>query len=254
MASRPILTVTELRRTFGGLVAVDGATFTVSEGTITGLIGPNGAGKSTVVGLISGALRPTGGEVTFDGHTITGLAPHRVARAGVVRTFQIPSQFSHLTAMENLVVAAPHQPGSSVKGALLGGRYWRRREYEVRRKALGLLERFSLEEKRDEYAGSLSGGQRRLVELARALMAEPRMLLLDEPLVGVSPPLALEIEGHLGQLRSEGVTILIVEHELEVVNRLCDSVVVMARGRVITSGKMSVVRESPEVVNAYIAG
>lgn len=254
MDSGPTLEVSDLRRAFGGLVAVDRATFTVARGTITGLIGPNGAGKSTVVALITGALAPGGGAVKYEGVPITGLAPHTIARKGIIRTFQLPSQFSRLTVLENMMVAAPNQPGRSLTGAIRGRRHWRRRETEILDTARHLLARFSLEEKENEYAGSLSGGQRRLLELARALMTEPRLLLLDEPTVGVSPTLARDIERHLSELRSEGKTILMVEHELDIVGRLCDSVIVMARGQVISTGTMSEIRQRREVVDAYIAG
>jgi ABC-type branched-subunit amino acid transport system ATPase component len=246
--------VQDVHLSFGGVRAVGGASFTVSRGTITGLIGPNGAGKSTIVGLVAGALRPASGRILFEGRDITGKQPHEVARRGILRTFQLASEFARLTVLENLLVAAPAQAGESFRGALLGRRHWRRRELEDVERARSLLLQFGLADKADDYGGSLSGGQRRLLELARALMASPRLLLLDEPMAGVNPVIAREIEGYLVALRQDGLTTLMIEHELDVVERICDRVIVMAQGRVLTSGSMREVRGSREVQDAYIAG
>jgi ABC-type branched-subunit amino acid transport system ATPase component len=247
-----LLAVDELRRDFGGVWAVDGASFSVKRGSITSLIGPNGAGKSTAVGIIGGAVAPTSGRVMFDGEDITKLAPHDRARRGLVRTYQLSSEFGKLTVLENLLVAAPRQRGESLLTLVVGKRYWREEESRHVARARTLLERFGMSEKEDEYAGNLSGGQKRLVEIMRSLMAEPKLLLLDEPMAGVNPTLARSIESDLVMLAREGLTLLIVEHELDVVERVSDSVVVMALGKVIATGTMAELRARREVLDAYL--
>ncbi|MDP9233373.1 MAG: branched-chain amino acid ABC transporter ATP-binding protein/permease [Actinomycetota bacterium] len=249
-----VLEVRDLHRDFGGVKAVDGATFEVPEGRITGLIGPNGAGKSTVVTMIAGALRPSGGSILFRGADVTGEPSYRMARRGVIRTFQIPSEFSRLTVMENLLVASQNHPGEKLRAALLGKRAWTLHESRLLDRATGLLDRFDMDHMQDEYAGNLSGGQKRLLEMMRALMTQPDLLLLDEPMSGVNPTLARRIEQILLDLRDEGLTILMVEHELQVVERLCDPVVVMARGRVIATGTMEQIRSDQRVLDAYLVG
>jgi ABC-type branched-subunit amino acid transport system ATPase component len=247
-----LLTVDDVRRDFGGVWAVDGASFTVRKGSITSLIGPNGAGKSTVVGIIGGAVKPISGGVIFDGDDITALPPHGRARRGLVRTYQLSSEFGRLTVLENLLVAAPRQRGESWLTLVVGKRYWREEEREHVIRARTLLERFGMSEKENEYAGNLSGGQKRLVEIMRSLMADPKLLLLDEPMAGVNPTLARSIENDLVMLAREGLTLLIVEHELDVVERVSDSVVVMALGKVIATGTMAELRARREVLDAYL--
>jgi ABC-type branched-subunit amino acid transport system ATPase component len=247
-----LLAVDDLRKDFGGVWAVDGASFTVKPGSITSLIGPNGAGKSTAVGIIGGAVKPTTGRVIFDGEDITKLAPHDHARRGLVRTYQLSSEFAKLTVLENLLVAAPRQRGESLLTLVVGKRYWRDEEEQHIVRARTLLERFGMTEKEDEYAGNLSGGQKRLVEIMRSLMADPKLLLLDEPMAGVNPTLARSIESDLVMLAREGLTLLIVEHELDVVERVSDSVVVMALGKVIATGTMAELRARREVLDAYL--
>jgi neutral amino acid transport system ATP-binding protein len=249
-----ILSVVNVQRGFGGVRAVDGATFSAMRGHITGLIGPNGAGKSTLIAVIGGALKPDGGTVTFDGHDITGLPAHRVARQGLIRTFQLSAEFSRLTVLENLLVAAREQKGESLFGAELGHMYWGRDEAALVDAARDVLDRFSMTAKENERAGNLSGGQKRLLEIMRALMARPKMLLLDEPFAGVNPTLAREIEHYLIDLRNEGLTMIMVEHELAVVERLCEPVVVMAQGKVISEGSMRDVAARREVLDAYLVG
>jgi ABC-type branched-subunit amino acid transport system ATPase component len=248
------LEVEDLRRHFGGVWAVDGATFAVRSGSITSLIGPNGAGKSTVVGIVGGAIEPNSGLVKFEGQDITHLRTHERARRGLVRTYQLSSEFARLTVLENLLVAAPHQRGERWMTLLLGKRYWRAQEEKFVARAQALLERFRMSEKQDEYAGNLSGGQKRLVEIMRGLMAEPKMLLLDEPMAGVNPTLARTIEEHLVSLAREGLTLLLIEHELDVVERVSDEVVVMSFGKVIGTGTMSELRTRQEVLDAYLGG
>lgn len=246
------LTVKDVEREFGGVHAVAGTSFQVPAREVTGLIGPNGAGKSTMVDLITGAERPTAGTIHHRGNDITGRPMHEIARRGVVRTFQLTSEFHRLTVLENLIVAAEGLRATTVWGAFRSRRYWRASEDEAVRRARGLLEHFELTELEDEYAGNLSGGQKRLVEIARALMTDPEVLLLDEPLSGVLPRLAREVEASIAGLRDRGITVLMVEHELGAVARLTDSVIVMADGRVIAEGTMEAVREDERVVSAYL--
>ncbi len=254
VTTRPILKVTNLHRSFGGVKAVDGASFSVQPGRITGLIGPNGAGKSTVLAVVAGTLRPTSGSIHFDGEDLTRVPARLVPRRGVVRTFQLPSEFARLTVLENLVVAAPGQVGESLHGAIFAKGRWRRQEADVVDRARGLLTRFDLADKEDLYAGQLSGGQKRLLELMRCLMVQPKLLLLDEPMAGVNPSLARRIERYLLELRDEGLTMLLIEHELGVIERVCDPVIVMAGGRVIAEGPMDDIRRREEVLHAYLVG
>jgi ABC-type branched-subunit amino acid transport system ATPase component len=244
----------DVHRAFGGVKAVNGASFSVAAGRITGLIGPNGAGKSTICGLIAGALQPDSGHILLDGRDIGGRPAYQVSRAGVVRTFQLSSEFAKLTVLENLVAAAPSQRGESLLGAMLGRRYWGPQERANVHRARELLDRVGLIGKQDEYAGNLSGGQKRLVEITRALMAEPRMLLLDEPMAGIHPNLAHSVADYLARLAEGGLTMLMIEHELGLVERLCDTVIVMAQGRVISEGRMDEVRQHQAVLDAYLVG
>jgi ABC-type branched-subunit amino acid transport system ATPase component len=249
-----LLRVADLRMEFAGVRAVDGASFNVPEAMITGLIGPNGAGKSTTLKLIAGSLRPTAGQVWYADTEITGRPVHEIARKGLIRTFQLSSEFARLTVMENLLVAAPDQRGAGFLGALRGKRHWRAQQAELADRARRLLAEFSMSHMTDEYAGELSGGQKRLVEIMRALMAEPRVLLLDEPLAGVNPALRDVIAEHLLRLREGGLTMVMVEHELGAVERCCDPVIVMAQGRVLAEGSMREMRANEEVVDAYLLG
>jgi ABC-type branched-subunit amino acid transport system ATPase component len=247
-----ILVVEDLRRDFGGVWAVDGGSFAVARGSITSLIGPNGAGKSTVVGIVGGAVKAVSGRVIFDGEDITHLPPHERARRGLVRTYQLSSEFGKLSVLENLLVAAPRQRGESLLTLVIGKRLWREQEQQLIIRARTLLERFGMSEKENEYAGNLSGGQKRLVEIMRSLMAEPKLLMLDEPMAGVNPTLARSIEADLVGLAREGLSLLLVEHELDVVERVSDSVVAMSFGKVIATGTMTELRARREVLDAYL--
>jgi ABC-type branched-subunit amino acid transport system ATPase component len=251
---QPMMSVRDVHRHFEGMHAVDGVSVDVLPGHITGLIGPNGAGKSTLLAVLAGTLPASEGTVVFDGVDITRWPAYRRARHGLVRTFQLPSEFGQLTVLENLLVAAPHNRGESLRGALLGKRYWSADEKREVARARELLERFSMTPKESDYAASLSGGQKRLVEIMRALMLQPRLLLLDEPMSGVHPSIIGEIATYLEALRDDGLTILIVEHELHMVERLCNPVVVMAQGKVIGQGSMSELRRQREIVEAYLVG
>ena len=249
-----ILSVRNVSRDFGGVKAVDGANFDARRGHITGLIGPNGAGKSTLMGIVAGAIKPVSGTVTFDGHDVTGLPAYQIARLGLIRTFQLSAEFSKLTVLENLLVAVQDQKGESLFGSELGRPYWGADEANHVDVARAVLDRFAMTAKENELAGNLSGGQKRLLEIMRALMSQPKMLLLDEPFAGVNPTLALEIEQYLRDLRAEGFSMIMVEHELSVVERMCDPVVVMAQGKVISEGSMSDVSARQEVLDAYLLG
>jgi ABC-type branched-subunit amino acid transport system ATPase component len=249
-----MMTVRDVHRHFEGMHAVDGVSIDVLPGHITGLIGPNGAGKSTLLAVLAGTLPASEGSIVFDGVDITRWPTYKRARHGLVRTFQLPSEFGQLTVLENLLVAAPHHRGESLHGALLGKRYWSGDERRLVVRARELLERFSMSAKESDYAGALSGGQKRLIEIMRALMLRPRLLLLDEPMSGVHPSIIGEIASYLETLRDEGLTILIVEHELHMVERLCNPVVVMAQGKVIGQGSMTELRRQQEIVEAYLVG
>ncbi len=252
--TQPMLVAQDVHRHFEGMHAVDGVSIEILPGHITGLIGPNGAGKSTFMAVLAGTLPATSGTINFDGRDITNLPAYKRARLGLVRTFQLPSEFARLTVLENLLVAAPHHKGESLHGALLGKRYWGKDEDRLVAEARGLLKRFGMTAKESDYAGDMSGGQKRLIEIMRALMLHPRLLLLDEPMSGVHPSIIGEIASYLEALRDEGLTICMVEHELHMVDRLCDPVVVMAQGRVIGRGSMTELRQQREVVDAYLVG
>src|SRR5712692_9565824 len=249
-----VLQAVDLSRDFGGVHAVSGVSLAVRPGTLTGLIGPNGAGKSTLLALLAGTDRPSAGKILYQGNDITSLPAYRRARIGLIRTFQLASEFKRLTVMENLLTAAPGHRGDSLRGAVAGRRYWRGDEAAMITRAEAILRRFGLTDLANSYAGDLSGGQRRLVEIMRALMTEPAVLLLDEPMAGVYPELARRIGTALTGLCREGMTILMVEHELAIMDEFCDPVVVMAEGSVLAQGTMAELRERTEVVEAYLVG
>lgn len=249
-----LLAAEDLGKHYGGVRAVDGATLMISPGSITGLIGPNGAGKTTVLGIISGFIRPDSGCVRFGGQDVTRLPAYRRARRGLVRTFQLPHEFGRLTTIENLMAAAPGQRAETAVGILAGKPYWRAQDREILARAARLLDLFGMTDKADEPAARLSGGQKRMLEVMRALMAQPALLLLDEPMAGLSPALSSRLEQICLGLKAEGLSIVLVEHELGAVDRLCDHVVVMAQGRVLSEGTMAELRVSKEVQRAYVVG
>jgi neutral amino acid transport system ATP-binding protein len=253
VTDEPILTVRGVSKQFGGVMAVDEATLDVRRGSITALIGPNGAGKTTLFNVLTGFSAPDSGRIEYDGRPIGGKAPHVIARRGMVRTFQITKALSAMPVIDNMMLAAPGQPGEHLIGLLARPAAARRREREVRERALELLATFGLREKADEYAGTLSGGQRKLLELARVLMVEPRFVLLDEPMAGINPTLGNRLLEHMAQLRAgRGVTFLFVEHDMDVVMGHSDRVVVMAQGRVIADDAPDVVRRDQRVIDAYL--
>jgi len=251
-ACAPILAVEDVSHAFGGVQAVNGCSFSVPAGAIGALIGPNGAGKTTLVNLVTGMIRPQHGHVRYLGTDITNWPPDRVARQGLQRTFQLSREFTKLTVLENVLVTATGQIDESLWGALFRRRSIRMRERQLVEKARDILTTFGLDALRNEWAENLSGGQKRLLELARAVMVEPKLLLLDEPMAGVNPALVDRLEAHIRDLSRQGITFLIVEHNLNVVERLCDLVIVMAQGRTLASGPLSEHRSNAEVVRAYL--
>jgi ABC-type branched-subunit amino acid transport system ATPase component len=248
-----LLTVDGISRQFGGLTAVDQASFDVQQGSITGLIGPNGAGKTTAFNLISGFLKVQNGAISFDGRRIETLASHAIARAGLVRTFQIPRVLTRMSVLENMLLATTDHPGEILGAALFAPGRVRRREREAREQAQEVLELVRLARLANDYAGTLSGGQRKLLEFGRALMTRPRMVLLDEPMAGVAPALALQLLEHILELRaSRGTTFLIIEHDMEAIMAISDHVIVMDEGRVIASGLPEEIQNDERVIDAYL--
>ncbi len=247
-----LLEVRGVTRSFYGLHALNGVDFSVQENSITALIGPNGAGKTTMFHAISGVVPPDGGTINFAGQNITGWRPDAITRAGLTRTFQIARGIPRLSVIDNLLLYAPDQTGERLLPALLGG--GRRQAAEAEARAWEIARRLNLMRVANNAAGALSGGQKKLLEIGRALMAQPRMILLDEPIAGVNPTLAGEIAEHLLALRAEGMTFLVIEHHMDIVARLCDPVIVMAEGRFLTEGCFADVADDARVQEAYMGG
>jgi len=248
--SQPLLVCDGVYRSFYGVHALEGADLEVRKGTITGLIGPNGAGKTTLFNCISGMIPPERGRIAFDGHEIAGLPPHRITGLGLIRTFQLARGFPRLTVLENLLLYGAHQPGESLLSAIGGG--GRARERELLDRAFAVAGRLNLGHVANNPASDLSGGQKKLLEIGRALMTDPKLILLDEPIAGVNPTLAREIGEHLHRLREEGLSFLIIEHHMDAIARLCDPVVVMAEGRKLTEGSFAEIAEREDVQEAYM--
>jgi neutral amino acid transport system ATP-binding protein len=251
----PILKVDTIVRQFGGMTAVDVAHLEVQRGIITALIGPNGAGKTTFFNLITGFDRPTsagqGAHWSFDGRTLDKTSASAVAKSGMVRTFQLTKALSRMTVIENMMLGAQNQAGENLFKSMVRP-LWSTQEKEIEAKADELLDRFKLLEKKHDYAGSLSGGQRKLLEMARALMSDPKMIMLDEPMAGVNPALTQSLLGHIQALRDEGMTVLFVEHDMHVVRHISDWVVVMAEGRLVAEGVADSVMADQAVIDAYL--
>jgi neutral amino acid transport system ATP-binding protein len=248
-----ILDVRDVQKRFGGLQALSGATLDVAPGTITALIGPNGAGKTTLFHVVTGFHKADEGEISFLGDRIDGKPPHRIARRGLVRTFQLTKALTRMSVLENVMLAAPSQPGEQLVNVLFRPLATRKREHEVEQRAVELLKLVRLDRLADEYAGTLSGGQRKLLEFARALMAEPRMIMLDEPMAGVNPSLGLQLLDHMRAAQEErGVTFLLIEHDMEVVMNVSERVIVMNEGHVIADGPPDMVRNDQRVIDAYL--
>lgn len=245
-----ILIADGVSRSFGGLRAVDVDHVEIQRGAITALIGPNGAGKTTFFNLLTQFDTPDTGTVTFDGDKTSGVQSHELASRGMVRTFQLTKVLAKMPVIDNMMLAAQAQSGESMWKALLNG--WRAQERGVEERALQVLDEFNMSHMKDEFAGALSGGQRKLLEMARAMMAEPRLIMLDEPMAGVNPALTQSLLGHVKRLRSEGISVMFVEHDMDVVQDISDWVVVMSEGSVIAEGPPRSIGENPAVIDAYL--
>ena len=246
------LRIAGLTRSFYGVPVLRGVELEVARGSLTGLIGPNGAGKTTLFNAISGRFRPGGWGVTLAGADVTGLSRERRVARGLVRSFQLARGFPRLSVFQHLMLHARDQPGEGLLAGLLGSAAARRREAVLAERALRVARRLRLGHVLDHAVTALSGGQKKLVEIGRALMAEPRLVLLDEPMAGVNPTLAGEIAEHLQVLRAEGVTICLIEHDMALIRRLCDPVIVLAEGRTLVSGSFATVAADPRVQDAYL--
>jgi neutral amino acid transport system ATP-binding protein len=247
----PVLVVDGLVRRFGGITAVDVDHLEIQRNAITGLIGPNGAGKTTFFNLITGFDEVSAGTFSFKGEPLQGVPPYRVARKGLVRTFQLTKALSKLSVIDNMKLGAVGQTGENPFAALIPP-LWSKQEREIERRADELLKRFRLYEKRDDYAGELSGGQRKLLEMARALMADPEVICLDEPMAGVNPALTQSLLQHVKELKEEGLTVIFVEHDMDVVRDISDWVVVMAEGSIIAEGTHASIGQNQAVIDAYL--
>ena len=247
----PILLADRIQKKFGGVVAVDVEHIEVQRGSITALIGPNGAGKTTLFNLLTGFDTPDTGEWRFDGRSMEKIVAHKTASMGMIRTFQLTKSLTKMSVIENMKLGATHQVGEKWWNGLLPFR-WRKQEQIIEQRADELLKRFKLDHMRGEYAGTLSGGQRKLLEMARALMTNPRLVMLDEPMAGVNPALKQSLLEHIRGLRDDGMTVLFVEHDMDMVNDVSDWVIVMAEGRVIAEGSPEQISSNPSVIEAYL--
>jgi neutral amino acid transport system ATP-binding protein len=247
----PIIVADNVVRQFGGLTAVDVEHVEIQRGAITALIGPNGAGKTTFFNLLTGFDKPNSGNWKFNGVDLAGVPPHKVARMGMVRTFQLTKALFRLSVMDNMRLGAKDQIGEGIIRSLLPF-FWRNQEAEITKRAEELLRRFKLDAKQDDFAAALSGGQRKLLEMARALMVEPELVMLDEPMAGVNPALTQSLLEHIKDLREQGMTVLFVEHDMDMVRDISDWVIVMAEGKVVAEGPPNSVMSNPAVIDAYL--
>ena len=247
----PIITMDHVHRQFGGLTAVDVDHLEIPRGAITALIGPNGAGKTTLFNLLTGFDKPDTGQWTFDGRDIAGVPAFKLAQMGQVRTFQLTKALGLLTVLENMKLGAKGQRGENLLQSLFPF-LWKKQDDEIADKAMGLLAKFKLADKKDDFAASLSGGQRKLLEMARALMSNPELVMLDEPMAGVNPALTESLLDHILDLKAEGMTVLFVEHDMHMVSHIADWVVVLAEGKVVAEGPPSEVMKNPAVIDAYL--
>lgn len=247
----PIVIADGVKRTFGGLVAVDVDHLEIPRGAITALIGPNGAGKTTLFNLLTGFDKPDEGDWSFKGSRLAGIPAFKVAQMGQVRTFQLTKALNLLTVLENMKLGAKNQKGESFFMSLFPF-LWKKQEEDIEQKALEILARFKLDTKKDDFAASLSGGQRKLLEMARALMSDPTLIMLDEPMAGVNPALTQSLLEHILNLKKEGMTVLFVEHDMHMVRHIADWVVVMAEGKVVAEGPPEDVMNNPAVIDAYL--
>ncbi|MBX3088932.1 MAG: ABC transporter ATP-binding protein [Cryobacterium sp.] len=247
----PIIIADNVTRHFGGLMAVDVEHLEIQRGIITALIGPNGAGKTTLFNLLSGFDSPNSGKWSFDGKALAGIPSFKVSQMGQVRTFQLTKALSMLSVLENMKLGAKGQSGERLWTSIFPWT-WRKQDDEIEAKAMELLERFKLDTKADDFAASLSGGQRKLLEMARALMSDPTLIMLDEPMAGVNPALTESLLEHIVDLKKLGMTVLFVEHDMQMVSHIADWVVVMAEGKVVAEGPPSAVMKDPAVIDAYL--
>lgn len=247
----PILVADNVIRQFGGLTAVNVEHVEIPRGKITALIGPNGAGKTTFFNLLTGFDKPNSGTWIFDGKDLAGVPSYKVARRGMIRTFQLTKALSLLTVIDNMRLGAQHQRGEGFWASFVRP-LWKAQEGSITTKADELLKRFKLDAKREDYAGSLSGGQRKLLEMARALMGDPKLVMLDEPMAGVNPALTQSLLEHIKDLKSNGTTVLFVEHDMHMVRHISDWVIVMAEGKVVAEGPPAVVMNDQAVIDAYL--
>jgi branched-chain amino acid transport system ATP-binding protein len=247
----PIVTIDGVSRRFGGLTAVDVEHLEIPRGAITALIGPNGAGKTTLFNLLTGFDKPDTGSWSFEGKSLAGIPAFKVAQMGQVRTFQLTKALSLLTVLENMKLGAKDQRGEKLLYSIFPF-LWKAKEVEIEAKAMDLLKRFKLDTKKDDFAASLSGGQRKLLEMARALMTDPVLVMLDEPMAGVNPALTQSLLEHVLGLKKEGMTVLFVEHDMHMVRHIADWVVVMAEGKVVAEGPPDQVMKNPAVIDAYL--
>jgi neutral amino acid transport system ATP-binding protein len=251
---QPPLVVEDLYKSFGGIHAVDGVSFAVEAGSLTGLIGPNGAGKSTTFNLITGIHSADSGSVRFRGEEITGFRPYQIAQKGLVRTFQIARELEEMTVLENMMLAPQDQIGESLWRSVLpvarGGVI--EQEWDLHERVWEMLDFFEIDHLAEEHAGNLSGGQRKLLEMARALLTDPDVVLLDEPLAGVNPTLEDKLLDHIHELREEGYTFLLVEHDMDVIMNNCEHIIVMHQGSVLAEGDASDIKANERVIDAYL--
>ena len=246
-----ILSVQNLKKHFGGVRAVDGCSLTIKTGTVMGLIGPNGAGKTTMFNLISGFAKGSG-KIIFKGRQTDNLPPYKVAQRGMVRTFQIPRALTKMTVLDNLMLAPKAQAGERIWNVWLRSQSVKTQDIRIKEKSLDVLRFFEIEHLENEYAGALSGGQKKLLEMARAMMIDPSLMLLDEPFAGVNPTLSRKISEYIDELRESGMTFLIIEHDIPAITRISDRITVMNAGKIMTEGTPDEVKQNRDVLNAYL--
>ncbi|MBI4923792.1 MAG: ABC transporter ATP-binding protein [Devosia nanyangense] len=252
MAFDAVIDVQNVSKSFGGLAAVRNCSLRVERGSITGLIGPNGAGKSTLFNLVAGNIVPDSGRIVFDGRDVTGLAPYALFGRGMLRTFQIAHEFSNMTAMENLMVVADRQPGETLVSNWVAPGLVRKRDHEVKQQAADVIDFLKLAHVKNELAGNLSGGQKKLLELGRTMMVDAKVVLLDEVAAGVNRTLLQDLAANIERMNRElGYSFFVIEHDMDLIGRLCDPVIVMAQGEVIAEGPMAEIRANPAIIEAY---
>ena len=252
LQSTPLLSATKLSKSFGGIKAVNNASIAVDRGSITGLIGPNGAGKTTLFNLLSNFIKPDRGKIIFDNNPIHHLSPHQIATKGFIRTFQVARVLSRLSVLENMLLASPHQTGENFFKVWFQQQKWRGEERANKERAMEILESVGLAEKAYDYAGAMSGGQRKLLEMARTLMTNPKLILLDEPAAGVNPTLINQICEHIVNWNQQGISFLIIEHNMDVIMTLCDRIWVLAEGNNLAEGTPEEIQNNSQVLEAYL--